>query len=128
MKISRRVEVSLLANLPWTAMRTAPFFGCENTRVAVTAFERLPEHVVAKDTPQGDDVGFVARFGGGVDLYATENILVSLEAVYALSAGGAGAGPETEILGETEFMGEKLRLPLEDLSHVSVSLGAAYRF
>jgi hypothetical protein len=71
------------------------------------------------DTRDGDDVGFVARGGGGLDVYATDNIVFSLEAVYALSAGGQGGG--------AELAGDDV-LDLKDLNHLSVSLGAAYRF
>jgi len=68
------------------------------------------------DTPEGDAVGFVSRFGLGVDLYATKNIVLSLEGTYALSSGSADA----ETAGG--------QLPVGGLDHVSLGVGATYRF
>jgi opacity protein-like surface antigen len=48
---------------------------------------------------------FAMRFGGGIDLYATKNIVVSLEADYVLPFG-----------------------KLEDLNYVTLSWGFQYRF
>ena len=45
------------------------------------------------------------RFGGGIDLYATQNVVVSLEADYVLPVG-----------------------KLEDLNYITVSWGFQYRF
>jgi opacity protein-like surface antigen len=36
---------------------------------------------------QGEDAGFLARLGGGVDLYLTDHIVVEVEVGYALPAG-----------------------------------------
>lgn len=49
--------------------------------------------------------GFMMRFGGGMDVYATENIVVGPEFAYLLPTGSA-----------------------EDLDMLTVSLGVSYRF
>jgi opacity protein-like surface antigen len=49
--------------------------------------------------------GFMMRFGGGIDVYATENIVIGPEFAYLLPTGSA-----------------------EDLDMLTVSLGASYRF
>jgi opacity protein-like surface antigen len=51
------------------------------------------------------DNAFAMRFGGGIDLYATQNVVVSLEADYVLPFGN-----------------------LDDLDYVSISWGIQYRF
>jgi opacity protein-like surface antigen len=73
-------------------------------------------------TPKGDAVGFVSRFAAGVDFYATANIVLTLEAAYALSTNGAGRGAETTSGSNPG------RLPAGDLDHISIGMGAAYRF
>ena len=73
----------------------------------------------------GDSVGFVMRFGLGVDFYATENIVLSFEGAYALSTGSAGRGAETS---GKDRLPEEGYLPLKNLDHVALSLGATYRF
>ena len=77
------------------------------------------------DTPEGDGVGFVTRFGLGLDVYVTEHIALTLEGTYALSAGGAGKGARTTPKSALPIEG---RLPLEGLDGVGVGLGAMYRF
>ena len=39
------------------------------------------------DDKRGDDSGFLARLGGGLDFYLTDNIVLDFEAAYALPAG-----------------------------------------
>ena len=51
------------------------------------------------------DVDFAARFGGGIDIYATKSIVVSVDASYVLPTGS-----------------------LEDLDYVSIGWGLQYRF
>jgi hypothetical protein len=61
------------------------------------------------DVPSGvdsDDWDFVARFGGGLDVYVTRNIAISVDATYVL--------PVTE--------------DLEDLDYLSVGWGVLFRF
>jgi hypothetical protein len=61
------------------------------------------------DLPSGvdiDDWDFAARFGGGLDVYVTRNIAISVDATYVL--------PVTE--------------DLEDLDYLSVAWGVLFRF
>ena len=51
------------------------------------------------------DEAFVMRFGGGIDLYATENVVVTLEADYVYPFGS-----------------------LDDLRYVTIGWGVQYRF
>lgn len=55
-----------------------------------------------------DTTEFIVRFGGGLDLYATRNVVLNFEAGYILPAGS--------------------RNDLEDFPAVSLMFGAQYRF
>jgi hypothetical protein len=76
-------------------------------------------------TPDGDGVGFVARFGLGLDFYLTEHIALTLEGTYAVSAGCACNGARTTPKAALPVEGF---LPLDGLDQVGVGLGAMYRF
>ena len=52
-----------------------------------------------------DDTGFIARFGGGFDLYVTESVALQVSSSYVLTTGD-----------------------LEDLDYVSLVAGVQYRF
>jgi opacity protein-like surface antigen len=54
---------------------------------------------------QGDDSGFLARLGGGVDVYATDHVVFAFEIGYALPAGS-----------------------IDDFQFVTFSAGIQYRF
>ncbi len=65
-------------------------------------------HAVASDSlglRTSDATGFLARFGGGVDVYATSHVVVNLESSYDLPTGD-----------------------VSDLRFVPITLGAQYRF
>lgn len=85
--------------LPALARRVEPFatigFGYMN-------FD-LPE---LPPTIDADDWDFVARFGGGLEIYVTRNIVINVDATYVL--------PVTS--------------PLDDLDYISVGWGVLYRF
>jgi hypothetical protein len=51
------------------------------------------------------DTAFVMRFGGGIDLYATENVVVSVDADYVLPLGN-----------------------LDALDYITIGWGIQYRF
>ena len=113
------LEASVYSHHITMNFRSYPLSGLEKIPGFVQPFIIAGLGVGIFDTEEGDDTGFAARFGGGVDLYTTEHIMVSLEAVYALSAGGGS-------VGGAEIDGGELRR--KDLNHVSVSVGVAYRF
>ena len=65
----------------------------------------------------GFGVGFVARFGIGVDFYVSENIALSPEVTYALSTGGT----RSAIFADG-------RLDVDDFDLLQLSFNIAYRF
>jgi opacity protein-like surface antigen len=74
---------------------------------AMTADTKLREPVGLSFTglDSESDTAFVMRFGGGIDLYATKNVVVSLEADYVLPLGN-----------------------LDALDYVTIGWGVQYRF
>jgi opacity protein-like surface antigen len=72
----------------------------------MTAESKFKDDNVVLPLPRNEsENAFAMRFGGGVDLYATKNIVVSLEADYVLPFGN-----------------------LDDLDYVSIGWGVQYRF
>jgi opacity protein-like surface antigen len=71
-------------------------------------------------TPNGDGVGFVARLGVGMDFYATEHVVVTVESTYDFSAGGNPAETTNNVTGGF--------LPIDKLDQISLAAGVAYRF
>lgn len=106
---------------PWASEDDGFFHAIMAGRIQPYALAGMGATII--DTPQGDAVGFVARFGIGFDFYATEHIVLTLEGAYAISPGSAGHGAETT----TEAL-TKGYLELDHLDHVSLGFGAAYRF
>ena len=74
---------------------------------AMTADTKLREPVGLAFTGLGSesDTAFVMRFGGGIDLYATENVVLSIDADYVLPLGN-----------------------LDALDYVTIGWGIQYRF
>ena len=49
------------------------------------------------------DGGFVARFGGGLDVYVTRNVVLTAEAAYVLPTGHIGALNQVQIGGAVQY-------------------------
>ncbi len=57
------------------------------------------------DSGPVDETDFAGRVGGGIDIYATENIVVTLDATYVVPTGD-----------------------VDDLDYLSIGWGVQYRF
>jgi hypothetical protein len=71
----------------------------------MTAEAKLRDTAGTGLSASGRGTDFAARFGGGIDLYATKHVVLSVEAEYVLPTGD-----------------------VKDLDYISIGWGFQYRF
>jgi opacity protein-like surface antigen len=79
--------------------------GVMKGQVEGNASRELPDESVVEYRISETDTDFAARFGGGLEVYATENIVINIDATYVLPTGS-----------------------VNDFDYVSVGWGFQYRF
>ena len=103
---------------PWSSKDAGVFHEILSGRIQPYALTGIGVGIWS--SPNGDGVGFVARLGLGVDFYATEHIVLSLESTYDFSAGGNPIETTDSVTGGI--------LPVDNLDQISLAFGVAYRF